>query len=326
MMVATSGHRLAGDPPDIFTKRTPSRQFILRHDAHRRRHQRHRWTPGGSNRPQDRVDNRTQLTRVGLRRRGQHRSFAVVLPAPRRHRRRLRLHAAVALRHHVRPLAQPARLGRKSGLCHLWHRRRHRRRVGEPDHCRLRLARCIHHRRHHRRRRHAVAALLDTRHPSETHGSAIRLLPRCPVVFDFNSRARGIYRRLGVLGFGGVDTDAPAQRQASQSSRNWLDHGHPERRQHDRLIYSRQFVRHVRPPAHHCAERLSRSGGGLCFVLLAAIDRCLSPSASPSSASSKLPCRRWSSPSPKKPRRRATPAPPAASSWRSTTSPASSRR
>ncbi len=98
---------------------------------------------------------------------GISRSSGVVLPAPRRHRRRLRLHAAVALRHHVRPLAQSPRLGRESRLCHLWHRRRHRRRAGKPDHRRLRLARCVCHRRYHRRRRHAVAALLDSRHPSD---------------------------------------------------------------------------------------------------------------------------------------------------------------
>ena len=53
--------------------------------------------------------------------------------------------------------------------------------------------------------------------PSKTDGGAIRLVPRCAVVFDFDSRPRGIHRRLGVLGFGGLDADAAAHRQASQS-------------------------------------------------------------------------------------------------------------
>ena len=47
--------------------------------------------------------------RIWLRR--HQRPSTALLPASRRHRRRLRFHAALALRHHVRPVAQPPRLG-----------------------------------------------------------------------------------------------------------------------------------------------------------------------------------------------------------------------
>ena len=46
---------------------------------------------------------------------------------------------------------------------------------------------------------------------------------RRAVVFDLDSRTGGIYRRFGVLEFGGVDTDAPAHRQRTEFDRGgWI--------------------------------------------------------------------------------------------------------
>ena len=75
-----------------------------------------------------------------------------------------------------------AAVWRQSGLRDLWHRRRHRRRAGEPDHRGLRLARRVRHRRRHRRRRYVAAALLDSRQPHQTDRRRNRLLPRRAVL------------------------------------------------------------------------------------------------------------------------------------------------